>query len=98
MVSDVIDKAIFSLPVGELSAILDDQNALHIVRVIERSDAGRTPFIDAQVAIRMSLRKQRQDNARKEYLDGLKARTPIWTVFDDKQKNTQIAERPSVTR
>ena len=46
----------------------------------------------------MSLRKQRQDNARKEYLDGLKARTPIWTVFDDKQKNTQIAERPSVTR
>ena len=98
LVSDVIDKAIFSLPVGELSAILDDQNALHIVRVIERSDAGRTPFIDAQVAIRMSLRKQRQDNARKEYLDGLKARTPIWTVFDDKQKNTQIAERPSVTR
>jgi hypothetical protein len=98
LVSDVIDKAIFSLPVGELSAILDDQNALHIVRVIERSDAGRTPFIDAQVAIRMSLRKQRQDKARKEYLDGLKARTPIWTVFDDKQKNTQIAERPSVTR
>ena len=98
LVSDVIDKAIFSLPVGELSAILDDQNALHIVRVIERSDAGRTPFIDAQVAIRMRLRKQRQDNARKEYLDRLKERTPIWTLFDDEQKNTQIAGRPSVTR
>jgi hypothetical protein len=98
LVSEVIDKAIFSLPIGELSAILDDQNSLHIIRVIERTDAGRTPFIDAQVAIRMSLRREKQENARKEYLDRLKDRTPIWTVFDEAQKNTKIAGRPSVTR
>ena len=98
LVSEVIDEALFSLPIGELSSILDDQNSLHIIRVIERSDAGRTPFIDAQVAIRMRLRRQRQENARKEYLDRLKERTPVWTMFDDEQKNTKIAERPSVTR
>ena len=98
LVSEVIDKAIFSLPIGELSAILDDQNSLHIIRVIERSDAGRTPFIDAQVAIRMGLRREKQENARKEYLDRLRDRTPIWTVFDEEQKNTKIAGRPSVTR
>ena len=98
LVSEVIDNAIFSLPVGELSAILDTQQALHIVRVIERSDAGRTPFVEAQVAIRMKLRKQQQDSTRKEYLDRLKDRTPIWTVFDDKQKNTRLAENPSTTR
>ncbi|GAG70400.1 unnamed protein product [marine sediment metagenome] len=98
LVSKVIDNAIFSLPVGELSAILDDQQALHIVRVLERTDAGRTPFIEAQVAIRMELRRQQQDHSRTEYLDRLKNRTPIWTVFDDKQKNTRLAENPSTTR
>jgi len=98
LVSEVIDKAIFSLPIGELSAILDDQTSLHIIRVIERSDAGRTPFIDAQVAIRMGLRREKQENARKEYLDRLRDRTPIWTVFDEEQENTKIAGRPSVTR
>lgn len=98
LVSEVIDNAIFSLPVGELSAILDTQQALHIVRVLERSDAGRTPFVEAQVAIRMKLRRQQQDSTRKEYLDRLKDRTPIWTVFDDKQKNTRLAENPSTTR
>jgi parvulin-like peptidyl-prolyl isomerase len=98
LVSEVIDNAIFSLPVGELSAILDDHQALHIVRVLERSDAGRTPFVEAQVAIRMELRRQQQESTRKEYLDRLKNRTPIWTVFDDKQKNTRLAENPSTTR
>ena len=83
---------------GELSAILDTQQALHIVRVLERSDAGRTPFVEAQVAIRMKLRRQQQDSTRKEYLNRLKNRTPIWTVFDDKQKNTRLAENPSTTR
>jgi hypothetical protein len=46
----------------------------------------------------MKLRKQQQDSTRKEYLDRLKDRTPIWTVFDDKQKNTRLAENPSTTR
>ena len=65
LVSEVIDKAIFSLPIGELSSILDDQNSLHIIRVIERTDAGRTPFIDAQVAIRMGLRKREARKCKK---------------------------------
>ena len=98
LVSEIIDNAIFSLPVGELSAILDDQQALHIVRVVERTNAGRTPFIEAQVAIRMELHRQQQDHSRTEYLNRLKNRTPIWTVFDDKQKNTRLAENPSTMR
>ena len=98
LVSEIIDNAIFSLPVGELSAILDDQQALHIVRVVERTNAGRTPFIEAQVAIRMELHRQKQDHSRTEYLNRLKNRTPIWTVFDDKQKNTRLAENPSTMR
>ncbi len=93
LVSKAIDEAIFSLPVGELSAILDDGDALHIVRVTERQEAGRTPFIEAQVGIRGELQKQRRQKAQEEYLKRLRDRTPVWTIFDDASQLGSIAGR-----
>ena len=34
---------------------------LHIVRVIERQEPGRTPFLEAQVGIRDTLRDELND-------------------------------------
>jgi len=79
-----LDEAIFSLPVGQLSAIIEDGEALHIVRVSEREDAGRTPFLDAQVEIKETLIAERRRAATDEYLAKIRDRTPVWTVFDDK--------------
>lgn len=83
LVSKVIDEALFTLPVGQLSAILDDGTGLHIIRVTERTDAGRIPFIEAQVGIREQLIEERQKRKRDEYLQRLRDRTPVWTMFDD---------------
>lgn len=82
-----IDEAIFTLPVGELSAIIEDGDALHIVRVTERQDAGRTPFLEAQVEIRQKLVEAKRKTAVDDYLAKLRARTPVWTVFDDPSGN-----------
>jgi hypothetical protein len=78
-----LDEAIFSLPVGELSTIIEDGEMLRIVRVVEREPAGRTPFLEAQVGIRDELLMERRQAAADEYLGKLRARTPVWTVFDD---------------
>lgn len=78
-----IDEAIFSLPVGELSSIIEDGEALHIVRVTDRTPAGRKPFLEAQVEIRKTLVETKRKVAVEEYLAKLRARTPVWTVFDD---------------
>lgn len=83
LASATLDEAIFSLPVGQLSAILEDGEQLHIVRVIERQEAGRVPFTDAQVEIRDSLLADRRQAATDAYLEKLRQRTPVWTVFDD---------------
>jgi parvulin-like peptidyl-prolyl isomerase len=83
LASRKLDEAIFSLPVGELSAIIEDGELLHIVRVLERQDAGRTPFLEAQVGIRAELVMERRRKATDDYLAKLRARTPVWTVFDD---------------
>ncbi len=83
LASKKIDEAIFSLPVGDLSAIIEDGEALHIVRVTERQDADRTSFIEAQVEIRKKLLEEKRKAANDEYLAKLRARTPVWTIFDD---------------
>jgi len=94
LASKKLDEAIFSLPIGELSAIIEDGEALHIVRVIERKDAGRTPFLDAQVGIREQLVMDKRRQASDDYLAKLRARTPVWTVFDDP---TGSASQPTFT-
>ena len=83
LASKKLDEAIFSLPVGELSAIIEDGEAIHIVRVTKREEAGRTPFLEAQVEIRSKILDDRRRVAVDDYLGKLRARTPVWTVFDD---------------
>jgi hypothetical protein len=83
LASTKLDDAIFSLPVGQLSAIIEDGELLHIVRVVERTDAGRTPFLEAQVEIKETLIVESRKAATDEYLAKIRARTPVWTVFDD---------------
>ena len=89
LVSKVLDEAIFTLPVGQLSAILEDGNTLHIVRVVERIDAGRIPFIEAQVGIKEQLMLERRKKEMDDYLSKLRERTPVWTVFDDEPSGAQ---------
>jgi len=94
LVSKVVDEAIFTLPVGQLSTILEDGASLHIVRVTERTDAGRTPFIEAQVGIRDTLREERRKREMDDYLATLRDRTPVWTIFDDQPGGSPLQAAP----
>ncbi|RMG01381.1 MAG: hypothetical protein D6741_05275, partial [Planctomycetota bacterium] len=89
--SKKLEEAIFTLPVGRLSPIIEDDDGFHIVRVIEREEAYRTPFTEAQPQIREAIEKQRRKEKLDEYVAKLKQEIPIWTVFDDEN---EIAGRP----
>lgn len=83
LASDQIDAAIFSQEIGKLSPIIEDPKGLHIVRVIERQPAGFIPFTDAQVKIKELINQQRRELAIKQVLEEMKAKTIVWTVYDD---------------
>jgi parvulin-like peptidyl-prolyl isomerase len=78
-----IDRAIFGLPVGQLSQIIETERGFHIVRVVERQDAGRKEFIDVQSDIRKQLKEAKEKKLRDDYISQLRATTPIWTMFDN---------------
>jgi parvulin-like peptidyl-prolyl isomerase len=95
LVSKEIDAAIFTLPVGRMSQIIEDAKGFHIIRVIERTEAGRKPFLEAQVEIREKLREESIDAQRDEFLAKIKERTPVWTVFGDSSESETIGNRAS---
>ena len=83
LVSDPIDQAVFNLPPEKLSRIIEDDRGFHIVRVLERQDAGRITFQDAQTEIKAKLRARKQQEQIETLLKQLRETIPIWTVYDD---------------
>ena len=82
LVDAEMDQALFGLPVGTLSKIIEDKQGFHIIRVIERKEIGRTPFIEAQVKIRAKIKEQRTKKETSAYIERLREQTPIWIASD----------------
>ena len=79
--SATIDKALFALQVGQMSPILESDEGFHIVRVLERKEAGRRPFTEVQGEIRERLKEERFQAEVKEYLGTLRRDARIWTAY-----------------
>ena len=78
-ISKELNNAVFTLPIGELSEIIQDDEGLHIIRVLEREEAHVVPFTEAQVDIKESLRMETLNKAYGEYVAKLREKTPILT-------------------
>ena len=83
LVSPVMQAVLFQLPVGFWSEIFREQNRFYIVRVLERKEAVRTPFSEAQPKIRKQLVEHRRKEKIRAYLAELRSQTSVWTVFDE---------------
>ncbi len=76
-----VDDALFTLQVGQMSSILDSGPAFHIVRVLERKEAGRKAFTDVQSDIRDRLKEKRFQSEAEKYLTKLRGDARIWTIY-----------------
>jgi parvulin-like peptidyl-prolyl isomerase len=82
LASEALDQAIFTLPINELSKIIEDNVGFHIVRVLERREAGRTQFTDAQVEIKKKIEEEKRRITFKKYMSELQRDIPVWTIYD----------------
>lgn len=93
LASKALDEAIFSLPTGKLSRIIEDKQGFHIVRVIERTPEDRVPFTKAQVEIKQQLIKEKIKVARVAYVARLRNSAPVWTIFDKQAQGDRPPRR-----
>ncbi len=78
-----VEQALFSIPVNELSDVIPSRDGLHIVRVLERTKESYTPFLEAQVEIRVKLENEKRAQAFEDHLTELRQRIPFEVQMDD---------------
>lgn len=83
LASKILEAEIFSLPTGAMSQIIEDTDAYHIVRVLEREEEGVTQLADVQDDIRKILRDQKIEKAQTEALAEVQERVPVWSLFPE---------------
>ena len=81
--SESLNQAIFTLPVGQLSQILESDSGYHIIRVVERQDLSRKSFLETQKEITKSIKEERSQKRYLEFVKSLREKYPVWTVFDN---------------
>ncbi|GAC1472470.1 MAG: hypothetical protein NVSMB9_19720 [Isosphaeraceae bacterium] len=77
-----VNSALESLPIGQVSPVIEGPNSYHVVRVENRRRAGPATFAEVQDKIRRALRQEKVQRESTAYLDKLRKRTLIKTVFD----------------
>jgi hypothetical protein len=88
-----IDSSLFSLEIGQMSGIIESELGFHIVRVLDRHEAGRTPFTEAQAEITKIIQEQQKKETIAAELKKLRDNSRIWTVFDGEFRGSEMPTR-----
>ncbi len=83
LASDVIDEQIFSIPMNAMSEIIEDDLGYHIVRVLEREEAGVLPLSEVQDTIRAVVREDKIQLSQREVLEDMQVMVPVWSLFPE---------------
>lgn len=81
LASDQLDNKIFSLPLNKLSEIIEDNDGFHILRILERTEAGAVAVKDVQDDIRATIRQEKISKSQRSVLEAMQKRIPVWSLF-----------------
>jgi parvulin-like peptidyl-prolyl isomerase len=87
-----VNNAVKALPIGQVSPIIEGPSSYHLVRAEARRPAGPATFAEVQDRIRRIVHHRKADTESNAFLDKLRQRTIVSTIFD----HTDYA--PSATR
>ena len=83
LVSEPLDEQIFSIPLNQMSEIIEDDRGLHIIRVLERTQAGLVALSEVQDDIRAKVRKTKIARSQAEVMKRMRDRIPVWSLFPE---------------
>jgi parvulin-like peptidyl-prolyl isomerase len=83
LASEKLDAQVFSLPLNKISGVIQDSQGFHIVRVLEREEAGYTASSELQDELRAKIRERKIETSQRNALDRMRAKIPVWTLFPD---------------
>lgn len=87
-----LNTALATLAVGQLSNGIESETGFHIVRVLERKEAGRKPFTLAQAEIVETLQAEQKEVLYQAQLEKIRKNARVWTIFDGDLSGARLAE------
>ena len=90
-----VNLALESLPIGQISGVLESPTSFHVVLVEGRRRAGPATFAEVQDSVRRELRREKITRESTAYLDKLRGRSVVWTAFGDPNVQRASAEGPA---
>ncbi|KAA1257900.1 Peptidyl-prolyl cis-trans isomerase D [Rubripirellula obstinata] len=81
LASEELNEQIFSIETNAMSEIIEDANGLHIVRVLEREEAGVTALSEVQDEIRAKIRAEKIAQSQRKVMEDMQERIPVWSLF-----------------
>jgi peptidyl-prolyl cis-trans isomerase SurA len=86
-----VNAALESLPLRQVSAVLEGPSSFHIIRVENRRPAGPASFEEVQDKIRSRLLDQRFQDERKAFIAKLRQQTLVSSIFDGTESDPSKA-------
>jgi peptidyl-prolyl cis-trans isomerase SurA len=78
-----VDRAIFSLPKGVLSNVIEGPTSYHLVRVEERSDGSPKPFSEVQSEVKEKLTNERRKKLIDDQVKELRQKHHVESIFEN---------------
>lgn len=96
LASTILEDQVFTLPLGVMSEVIEDAVGMHIVRVLERREAGVRSISELQDEIRQTLKEQKIEAAIQKVTAEMTRRVPVWTIFpSDIEGSYELAATPA---
>lgn len=89
LASDKLDAEIFSIALNAMSEIIEDSEGLHIIRVLDRVEAGVTPLSEVQDEIRAKIRKEKIAKSQRALVESIQDKVPVWSMFPSDSPGAQ---------
>jgi parvulin-like peptidyl-prolyl isomerase len=94
----IVDKILFSQPIGTPTGIVDGKSSYHLLLVDSRSTGEPKPFIEVQDQVRNKLRGLQMNDLRKMVVDELAASHHVTSVFDDPAAQVALPDTPETKK
>ncbi|MDV6031362.1 MAG: peptidyl-prolyl cis-trans isomerase [Phycisphaera sp. RhM] len=83
LASKPIEEQVFSIPLNRMSEIIEDEQGLHIIRVLERKEAGVTALAEVQEEIREQIKKEKIAASQTKMMQEMRKKVPVWSIYPE---------------
>ena len=89
------EDAAFSQPIGEIGPIVETDFGFHIIKVVERKEAGERKFDDVKADLKKYLDNNRKSKIVDDYIDAFRNKTEIETFLPEIKTPAPPAPEPA---